>query len=142
MVLDQSGHRTWDDFLYLYAIGACNFCEYTTISARVRPYEANRFPFVVVLQHIAAEKGINAVAHKLIDIVLVEFIHQEARVHAQGVARQRVVVDRRHYLIWGKVDIFVKLVAQLCRSNVLQAVAKKALADVCRTTLITKDITQ
>lgn len=53
-----------------------------------------------------------------------------------------MVVDCRHYLVGRQIDILEKVVDKLRRSNVLQAVAEKSLADIRGAALVAKNIAQ
>ena len=142
MILNKPWHRAWCDFFNLYVVGICNFGQHPAIGARIGADKADGLALIVILKHVAAEECINGVAHKTIDVVLVELVHQESGIDTQRVARKRMVVDCRHYLAGRQIDILEKVVDKLRRSNVLQAVAEKSLADIRGAALVAKNIAE
>lgn len=129
-------------FFNLYVVGICNFGQHPAIGARIGADKADGLALIVILKHVAAEECVNGMAHKTIDVVLVELVHQESGIDTQRVARKRMVVDCRHYLVGRQIDILEKVVDKLRRSNVLQAVAEKPLADIRGAALVAKNIAQ
>lgn len=142
MILNKPWHRAWCDFFNLYVVGICNFGQHPAIGARIGADKADGLALIVILKHVAAEECVNGMAHKTIDVVLVELVHQESGIDTQRVARKRMVVDCRHYLVGRQIDILEKVVDKLRRSNVLQAVAEKPLADIRGAALVAKNIAQ
>ena len=99
MILNKPWHRAWCDFFNLYVVGICNFGQHPAIGARIGADKADGLALIVILKHVAAEECVNGMAHKTIDVVLVELVHQESGIDTQRVARKRMVVDCRHYLV-------------------------------------------
>ena len=78
VIFHEATHRTWNDFLNSNAIFISHLNKHPTISTCIRAYKRNVFALIVILQHIPFEESFDAGIDEIIDIVLVELIHQES----------------------------------------------------------------